>query len=217
MKTDRTKFLTLAILCFCLSACHTVEKGSNTESKVSDSEIPLVPYDGWKSMTQEQKWSMQLVVSVILSEARAEGKEGMTAVMNVINRRAGGNPVLFAQVVAEYKQFRCMDQFSVSSKDMARYNALVAKPYDLATISDEDSELIIKVDSWSADIQYFLITCGEYKQWDVAAGIVIKAYTGQLEDITGGATHYHPVGKKPDWADDGKKTVQVGELVFYKL
>jgi len=37
------------------------------------------------------------------------------------------------------------------------------------------------------------------------------------QEVTGGANHYHATYVKPYWADESKKTVQIGNHIFYKL
>lgn len=43
------------------------------------------------------------------------------------------------------------------------------------------------------------------------------AVSNQLRDLTQGANHYHAKSIRPYWADDKKKTVTIGNHVFYKL
>lgn len=54
-------------------------------------------------------------------------------------------------------------------------------------------------------------------QFQQCKNIATLAVTGRLADITNGANHYHAVGIRPNWADDSKKTVTIGNHVFYKL
>ena len=37
------------------------------------------------------------------------------------------------------------------------------------------------------------------------------------QEVTGGANHYHALHVRPYWADESKKTVQIGNHIFYKL
>ena len=50
-----------------------------------------------------------------------------------------------------------------------------------------------------------------------ARAIATKAVSWTLPDITGGANHYHNKRTKPNWADDSKITVTIGNHIFYKL
>ncbi|MEO0411840.1 MAG: cell wall hydrolase [Pseudomonadota bacterium] len=49
-----------------------------------------------------------------------------------------------------------------------------------------------------------------------AVEIAARAMRGTLEDITGGATHYHTVSVNPPWADTSKITARIGKHIFYK-
>ena len=46
--------------------------------------------------------------------------------------------------------------------------------------------------------------------------IASLAITGNLVDITRGATHFHTTAIKPYWAGSKKQTVTIGRHVFYK-
>ncbi|OAN44000.1 cell wall hydrolase [Paramagnetospirillum marisnigri] len=48
-----------------------------------------------------------------------------------------------------------------------------------------------------------------------AVEIATAAVNGGLDDITGGATHYHTVNIHPAWADELTVTAQIGRHVFY--
>lgn len=37
-----------------------------------------------------------------------------------------------------------------------------------------------------------------------------------IDDVTDGATHYHATSVFPDWAKSKKKTVQIGDHIFYR-
>lgn len=54
-------------------------------------------------------------------------------------------------------------------------------------------------------------------QFQQCLNIASLAASGQLADITGGANHYHAASIKPYWVDASKKTVQIGNHIFYKL
>jgi N-acetylmuramoyl-L-alanine amidase len=43
------------------------------------------------------------------------------------------------------------------------------------------------------------------------------ALAGRLRDPTGGATHYHAAGVRPDWARGARPTATIGRHVFYSL
>jgi spore germination cell wall hydrolase CwlJ-like protein len=44
-----------------------------------------------------------------------------------------------------------------------------------------------------------------------------RAVYGALDDITGGATHYHAAGMTPYWAETEKPVAVIGNHIFYKL
>jgi len=47
--------------------------------------------------------------------------------------------------------------------------------------------------------------------------VAAKALYGQVEDRTGGATHYHTAGiTLPDWAGSMEQSAELGRLVFYR-
>jgi spore germination cell wall hydrolase CwlJ-like protein len=56
----------------------------------------------------------------------------------------------------------------------------------------------------------------KYRSWNIALAIVAKAKSGLLQDITGGATHYHASYVKPYWAKSLRFTVRIGSHLFYK-
>jgi spore germination cell wall hydrolase CwlJ-like protein len=50
----------------------------------------------------------------------------------------------------------------------------------------------------------------------VLYAVVDKAMTGVLQDITGGATHYHTKQVKPVWRKALDKVVVINNHIFYK-
>ncbi len=55
-------------------------------------------------------------------------------------------------------------------------------------------------------------------QFQVASLVAIQVLSGQAEDNTNGATHFHnPFTSKPAWRFTLKKTMRVGNHDFYKL
>lgn len=50
----------------------------------------------------------------------------------------------------------------------------------------------------------------------VALDIANKAINGQLNDRTGGATHYHTRAVRPSWKGQGQHTASLGAHEFYK-
>ncbi len=50
-----------------------------------------------------------------------------------------------------------------------------------------------------------------------AVAIAKRAVFDELDDPTGGATHYHAAGIEPYWARREKPTAVIGRHIFYKL
>ena len=46
--------------------------------------------------------------------------------------------------------------------------------------------------------------------------LYIAWLSGEREDLTGGATHYHAIGVNPQWAISGQITKTMGNHIFYK-
>lgn len=53
-------------------------------------------------------------------------------------------------------------------------------------------------------------------QLSSARNIAEQVVSGQLPDITGGATHYHAKSVNPYWAASMTKTATIGNHIFYK-
>lgn len=58
-------------------------------------------------------------------------------------------------------------------------------------------------------------------QWAEALTLAQQAASGQLDDITGGATSYYapagmPDGKAPSWADTMTQTVTIAGQIFFR-
>lgn len=55
-------------------------------------------------------------------------------------------------------------------------------------------------------------------QFKTASIIAIKVLSGQIEDNTNGATHFHnPTHSQPAWRSQMKKTAKIGNHDFYKM
>lgn len=52
-------------------------------------------------------------------------------------------------------------------------------------------------------------------QFKQALVIAEDALTGQLKDLTGGATHYHATYVEPFWAKHGTVSARIGQHIFY--
>lgn len=52
--------------------------------------------------------------------------------------------------------------------------------------------------------------------WSEAQMIAFGVYTGNLEDFTNGATHYHADYVLPEWAETKTPVGEVGDHIFYR-
>lgn len=57
---------------------------------------------------------------------------------------------------------------------------------------------------------------GDNSTFDLAYSIAEKAMSGNLPDVTFGATHYHTTDINPSWNDAMTKTAEIGNHVFWK-
>ena len=133
-----------------------------------------------------------VVMAIILSEASVEGEEGIQAVINtIVNRSRGDNTI---------GRFR-----DVVTKENAYEGYTLRKKKKLSEFVGEYK------DFKNPDTE---------KQWYDTEKLLDEALAGELEDITGGATHYlNPELQKaewrplPDWALMAK-TKQIGSHLF---
>jgi N-acetylmuramoyl-L-alanine amidase len=123
-----------------------------------------------------------LIAAVLVEEAASGGYTGMSAVMNVIDNRAG-DPSNYAHVVTRPKQFSCLN----------------------------------KVTAGRIPASKFVSKARKKEGWDTARRIVDLAVSGQLLDITAGATHYHATRITPKWARPSLRTIRIKNHIFYKL
>ena len=56
----------------------------------------------------------------------------------------------------------------------------------------------------------------DMQAWDTAMRVATLVASGDLYDITDGATHYHAVYVQPSWSKDHYNIITIGEHVFYK-
>lgn len=140
-----------------------------------------------------EKFYRELEIDVLArtmwGEARGEGTIGLEAVANVVQNR-----------------------IKVAEKNGGKYwwgHSIITvcqKPYQFScwNRSDPSYKKLLAV---TPDNLYFA-TCLR-----VARRVVL----GQLEDHTGGATHYHADYVSPYWAKGETPTVTIGRHIFYKL
>jgi spore germination cell wall hydrolase CwlJ-like protein/8-oxo-dGTP pyrophosphatase MutT (NUDIX family) len=130
-----------------------------------------------------------VVTATIWGEARGEGYQGMQAVMNVIMNRAKGNFQTARNVVLSPKQFSIWNDIS----NPEQYSVNLAKKAASNALKDDKS----------------------YKQ---ALHIVHQAMTGNLKDITDGATFYfNPKLAQPKWAKKLRFIKKIGNHDFYGI
>lgn len=66
------------------------------------------------------------------------------------------------------------------------------------------------------DVNRTIILNANSAQLATARNIAERVISGELPDITGGATHYHAKSITPYWAKSLTKTATIGNHVFYK-
>ena len=83
---------------------------------------------------------------------------------------------------------------------------VVLKPYQFSVWNDGDVNKKKALEVTTADSSFW-----------TAKKIASLAYNGQLDDITGGATHYYAKSiSQPAWTLRMTKTAQIGNHIFYK-
>lgn len=55
------------------------------------------------------------------------------------------------------------------------------------------------------------------EEWKRAVAIAKITVNGLVRDVTHGATHYHAVYVKPEWARKYVLTTQIGQHLFYRM
>lgn len=68
--------------------------------------------------------------------------------------------------------------------------------------------------SWTCDEHPEAIT--EPKAWETALRVARRALDGHLADPTDGALFYHATHVSPYWARPGRRTVRIGNHIFYR-
>jgi spore germination cell wall hydrolase CwlJ-like protein len=127
-----------------------------------------------------------LLALTLVGEAGGEGQQGMQAVGNVIMNRARQN--IRGNTVSEV--IMSPRQFSVWNN--------VNPSTRLAAINSASAGSAV---------------ARQYQQaYDLAGNLL----SGRASDITGGATSYHARYVNPPWADPSKRTVVIGQHIFYK-
>ena len=52
--------------------------------------------------------------------------------------------------------------------------------------------------------------------WETALTVAHGVYYNNINDFVDGATHYHAVYVRPEWASTKTKIVQIGDHIFYR-
>jgi len=132
---------------------------------------------------------IDVLARTMWGEARGEGVTGLEAVANVVQNR-----VKFAQ--------------NQGGKYWWGGNIIQVcqKPYQFScwNRSDPSYKKLIAVD----DSNLYFATC---------LRIARRAVLGELDDHTGGATHYHADYVAPYWAKGQTPTITIGRHIFYDL
>ena len=131
---------------------------------------------------------IDVLARTLWGEARGQGSAGMQAVANVVLNRVQ---------IAE---------------DRGRYwwgNNIIQvcqKPYQFSCWNRTDPNFK-KLQAVDERDLYFA----------TAIRIARRAIVGTLEDMTGGATHYHASGCTPYWAKRETPVAVIGDHIFYRL
>lgn len=129
-----------------------------------------------------------VLARTLWGEARGEGTQGMQAVANVILNRVK---------VAEDKGSFWWGNNIIQ---------VCQKPYQFSCWNRSDPNFR-KLQSVDKSDLYFA----------TAQRLAQRAVIGALEDITGGATHYHAKSVSPYWTADHESCAELGSHVFYRL
>jgi spore germination cell wall hydrolase CwlJ-like protein len=136
------------------------------------------------------------VLATVLAESLGESDKGKQAVVNTIYNRVG--------------------KYGVTGEPMNDAFDVVSEPYQFSAF-EVNNPLFVKFRDYlrGKDI---VLSDAEKKALDKVTKMVDQAISGQLEDITGGATHYLNPGASRDlsWINSGKAkvTLKEGRHVF---
>jgi spore germination cell wall hydrolase CwlJ-like protein len=150
--------------------------------------IPEATQKPGSAQTLSRGMEIDVMARTIWGEARGEGSAGMQAVARVILNRLA---------VAESRGGFWWGKTIIG---------ICQKPYQFScwNRSDANFALVSAVDE--RDIHFA-----------TALRIARRAVAGVVDDMTGGATHYHAAGIMPPWAERAKPCAVIGRHVFYRL
>lgn len=132
--------------------------------------------------------ALDVLARTLWGEARGEGNIGMQAVANVVMNR-----VAHAEKKGRFWWGNNIIQ-------------VCQKPYQFSCWNRADANFK-KVSSVNESDMYFA----------TAKRIARRVIIGTLEDITGGATHYHADSISPYWVKGEKPVNKIGNHIFYRL
>jgi N-acetylmuramoyl-L-alanine amidase len=151
-----------------------------------------------KAQQTVSSYDLDILARTLWGEARGQGYHGMQAVANVIMRRyeLAQQNVSFAR------------QFGATVADICQ------KPYQFSVWLVNDP-----------NYQKMLNVTANDPRFEMAQEIALKALTGRLRDVTGGADHYLNIaatkaqrgGSLPKWVNLTKKTEEIGDHTFLRL
>lgn len=135
-----------------------------------------------------QALEVDILARTLWGEARGEGPRGMHAVCNVILNRL----------------------------TLAREDDITWWGIDLVSICQKPYQFLC----WNPDdpnrSQLMVVDEGN-RDFATAMRIARRAVFGQVQDITGNATHYHADTIKPYWAENKRSTAHLGRHIFYRI
>lgn len=135
--------------------------------------------------------NIEWTARIAWGEARSEGREGLHAVVNVIDNRAR------------------MDLFNDNKPDWwgETHAGVATQPWQFSAYNENDPNRA-KLEAVTDEDANFV----------TAVELAAQAVAGSLPDITGGATHYHTVDlyPRPNWVASATPTVRIGNHQFYK-
>ncbi|HRC26301.1 MAG TPA: cell wall hydrolase [Alphaproteobacteria bacterium] len=151
-------------------------------------DLPRTPREGASVAAAYRTREADILARTLWGEARGEGTAGMQAVAAVVLNRV-------ALAEARGGMWWGVDVISVCLKpwQFSCWNRADPNYRSLSAVGLEDP--------------YFRN----------AILIARAALAGRLRDPTGGATHYHATGVRPDWAKGVTPTATIGRHVFYSL
>lgn len=83
------------------------------------------------------------------------------------------------------------------------------KPYQFSMFNDATVKKTVKLGDIVAKAR-------KHPKWNEALALVKQAATKKLEDVTGGATHYHTPAVNPSWNTQLQQVATIGNHLFYK-